>query len=317
MNTQHCVLISLLCLAFAGCQETILHDLEESQVNQVIIALSQRGIEAEKQREGAQWNLAVSSADTDRALRTIETTRILSRARRARVPQRSNSLLQTAEDRARSREQELSAHLEKTIERFPGVLEARVHLNLSAPPSISLLDDTESDSASVLLVTLPETAPPEKDLQRIVSGASGVLPKKISVVAVVARQDDLPNISSSERMAIDIEEKSSNSGDQTPDLGTSNTKGDKTFEFRLPPWTSSKAMLVVVPIILLLLLTNRRLRSEGPNPRENRVEPLRPPKSKMDTSTIRAPQVERAGSENGNTERIAYPDVSMRYANEQ
>ncbi len=187
---RKCIAIVLVCLSVCACKETILHDLDEDQANQVKIALSQGGIEAEKQREGASWNLAVPAPQVNRALRAIETTRILNRSSSRKAPERSNSLLQTAEDRARIHEQDLSVHLEKTLERFPGVLEARVHLNLSLPRALSLLDDAEGNSASVLLVTRAEARVPQKDIQRIVAGASGILVEEISVVVVASGSDE-------------------------------------------------------------------------------------------------------------------------------
>ena len=69
------LLASLALLALTACsQEEIVHGLEESQANQVLVALDEDGMRAEKRREEgseATWRVEVASSEAPRAQRLL------------------------------------------------------------------------------------------------------------------------------------------------------------------------------------------------------------------------------------------------------
>ena len=171
----------LFLLAFSGCEETILHDLDELRANQVLVVLSRVGISAEKKREGALWNVEVNSSEISLALSTLEESRVLKREL-SRFAEKSSGLMPSREERTYLAERQLAWNLEGTLEQLPEVLEARVHLYLENKDHFSLEPQKHSDSASVLLVYSGANPPMPEEIREIVSGASGVKKESVSVI---------------------------------------------------------------------------------------------------------------------------------------
>ena len=174
-------LFLLILIASSGCEETILHDLDELRANQVLVVLSREGISAEKKREGALWNVEVSSSEISLALSTLEESRVLKREL-SRFAEKSSGLMPSREERTYLAERQLAWNLEGTLEQLPGVLEARVHLYLENKEQFSLEPQKSSDSASVLVVYSGAHSPLPEEIREIVAGASGVKKESVSVI---------------------------------------------------------------------------------------------------------------------------------------
>lgn len=125
----------VLALLAAGCARAeLLHGLEERQANQVLVALDEAGVRAEKRRDEASesgWLVEVPGADAARARRLLA-ERELPRPEPAGLgaAYAKPSMVPTpAEERARFLHA-LAGELSRSIEAIEGVAEARVHLAL-------------------------------------------------------------------------------------------------------------------------------------------------------------------------------------------
>lgn len=137
-----------------GCgRDEILHDLEERQANQVLVALDGGGLAGEKRRdEGSEgrWLVEVPRGDAARAQRLLA-ERELPRPEApgfAAVFAKGSVVPTPAEDRARLL-QALSGELSRSVEALDGVIEARVHVAL--PPEDPLRGATPPARGSVLV----------------------------------------------------------------------------------------------------------------------------------------------------------------------
>ncbi len=176
------VLLGLIQIGFVACDEEILHDLDELQANSVRVALAKAGIEAWKEQRGSSWSVGVSSPDVTTALSLLDSKRVIRRPRHAPS---SSSLIQSREERTYFVERTLSTGLEQTLERIPGMLEARVHIKLAEKPSYSQSKKKRGGSASVLLIQSTSVDTDLQAVKELVAGASGLSEASIAVVTVV------------------------------------------------------------------------------------------------------------------------------------
>jgi type III secretory pathway lipoprotein EscJ len=193
-------LLGACILVLSGCKEQILHDLDESTANRVQLALSRAAVKAEKRRVGKHWSIAVEAEQVNAALATVERSRIL-RTDLERAAEQGG-LLQSAEDRVRADERQTAVRTERTLERVPGVLEARVHLHHSG--SLRFLPDSRpAGSASVLLVSEKGSRLDVAEIRSFVAGAAGLKPEQISVLMIAGapENDSDPPIVPAERPA--------------------------------------------------------------------------------------------------------------------
>ncbi len=167
--------------AVSGCQEAILHDLNELRANQVLVTLATHGIQGEKRREGALWSVMVAGVDITRALRAIEESRILKRDL-ARQPEDSAGMLRSKEEREHAIKRDVAQSLEQTLEKFRNVLEARVHLFSETQTEYALLPDAPKSSASVLLVYQTEASFDVGAIQKLVAASTGIIPERVEVL---------------------------------------------------------------------------------------------------------------------------------------
>jgi type III secretory pathway lipoprotein EscJ len=180
------VLFIILLVLLTGCKETILHKLDESQANQIKVTLSRNGIKADKIFDGSYWNVTVPKNEALHALTLLDNSRILRNDSR-RSLERSKSLIPSREERTHFIERQLATSLEHTLERLPGVLEARVHLYLHATDTFPISLPNENFTASVLVIVDKSQSSrldliTDQEIQKLVSGASGVQASSISVV---------------------------------------------------------------------------------------------------------------------------------------
>ncbi len=185
----------LTALALAGCgREEVLHGLEESQANQVLVALEEGGVRATKQREeggDGAWRVEVGPAESARAQQLIA---------EAELPRRrppgfgevfgKGSLVPTPVEERALYLHALSGELARSVEAIDGVLAARVHLAL--PPLESLrLEPSPPVRAAVLVKARPGSRvriePLAPGIQALVAGAvTGLDPAAVTVVVTEA-----------------------------------------------------------------------------------------------------------------------------------
>jgi len=183
------LVFALFCLPFlVGCKETIMHDLDESGANQVVLALSGSGIDAQKKREGEGWSVRVSSSSASKALLSLEKTRTFSKLKWK--PQAFKaSLISGREEKKAMIEAMKTSRLEESIKSFPSVLEAYVHIfQTEARPGI-FKKTLPNSSASVLIISdEPDTVNSEQ-IRKLVAGASGI---KIPSIEVIVERAFIP-----------------------------------------------------------------------------------------------------------------------------
>jgi type III secretory pathway lipoprotein EscJ len=182
------ITITLLFLLLSACEEKIINDLGELEANRIKVTLASANIDSKKVREGNSWSISVDRSAVTKSLKLIEESRLLRRDIKS-VAEQSKSLIPGKEERAYIRERQLAWNLEQTLERFPGVLEARVHLVLEPLDRLENNFSNKKPSASVLLLTSNNNSNndtqgmiDEKQVKMLINGASGI---DISLIAVV------------------------------------------------------------------------------------------------------------------------------------
>ena len=168
-------------LVTTACKEQILHNLNEAEANRYLTGLHDARIVAEKVKQAdGHWALAVEQSDAVQAIKALEDRRLF-RGEGA-VPQKS-SVISSREDQRFRFERALAREVENTLASIDGVLEARVHLNM--PPTDPLFGTPLKNavgSASVLLVVRADFGLPSDEIAQLVSGASGIERKAVSVL---------------------------------------------------------------------------------------------------------------------------------------
>ncbi|GEJ55569.1 secretion protein [Anaeromyxobacter diazotrophicus] len=186
---------ALLLLLAAGCGgEEILHGLEEGQANQILVALDEDGVRAEKRRdEGSEgaWRVEVERAEAPRAQRLLA-ERELPRPRPPGFGEvfGKGSVVPTPSEERALYLHALSGELARSVEAIDGVIEARVHLALP-PQDLLRAEPAPPPRAAVLVKARPgargrlEALAP--GLQALVAGAvAGLEPAAVSVVVAEA-----------------------------------------------------------------------------------------------------------------------------------
>lgn len=181
-----------VCLGLMGCQEeAILHELSEVQANRVIVALDRVGILAEKRHEGQTWSIFTAAAQTTSALAALEESRVLRNELNSNTVGTSSALVQSREERMQFVERQLASSLEATLETLPDVLQARVHLFLDPGEKLALLRSSPKQTASVLIISDHSEAIDRSQIQKLVSGASGVEAEQ--VIVLISLSKDTPD----------------------------------------------------------------------------------------------------------------------------
>lgn len=180
--------MSLFVVSLLGCRrEALVHDLSEREANKILTELHGERIEATKRVEpNGLYALEVEPAAMVEALRYLENNRLL--RERSTVKAEGSPFGGTREERRFRFERSMSREIEVTLERVPGVREARVHLNL--PPTESIFGGGEGKSpasGSVLIVASAKTMLEREAVAAIVSGAAGLSPAAVTVVIHVAK----------------------------------------------------------------------------------------------------------------------------------
>lgn len=175
-----------LTFALSGCLDQVVHDLDESRANAILVALSSHGIEATKTREPEGWTVEVPRGESSRAMALIESERLSPTTDGRPTP--SRGFLSTREERSYVLKRQIAADLERSLRQIPGVRDARVHV--SAP----LHGDGKShpelpQTAGALLVHDPLRTIDVALVQSVIGSAIGVEHSKVSVSLIA---DDRP-----------------------------------------------------------------------------------------------------------------------------
>jgi type III secretion protein J len=179
-------------LVASGCDSVVRGGLSEAQANQVLVALDQAAISGRKQPEpsaGApRYRVEVPSAELTAALRVLQ-----ERSLPVAEPPSSDQLLQPSgliatpdEERARLAAA-TSNELARSLSRFAGVVDARVHLVL--PSALHPLDAApEPPRAAVLLVRAHATPAIDQRAARalVAAAVTGLPPDAIAIVQTEA-----------------------------------------------------------------------------------------------------------------------------------
>ena len=190
-RTARGAIAGLLALAL-GCTATLEADLAEDEANQVVVALHERGIGAQKEHVGgsgedARFAVMVAPEEVAPALEVL---------RADGLPRRDDpglhevfgegGLVPTAtEERARY-VAAMGGELARSIQVIDGVLDARVHLALPARNRFALDDAPPVARASVLIEYRGDAPPYDADAVRaLVSGAvENMATENVAVIGV-------------------------------------------------------------------------------------------------------------------------------------
>lgn len=183
-------ILAAVWFSLSGCQEAILHELSEQDANRVIVALARSGLEGERVPEGSGWSVTVGSKDVAAALSAIEETRVLNRDTFS--PAAPNSLFLSREERQAGLYQAVGTQLEGTLERFQGVVEARVHLHIDHSRRVAGESAKSGPSASVLLVAEARESIAIDEVRRVVAGATAIAEGNVIVVVTLRESKQGP-----------------------------------------------------------------------------------------------------------------------------
>jgi type III secretion protein J len=182
-------LLIFLFILLTGCSVPVAGALDDTEANQVVVALERASVDATKevdpQAEG-KWRVTVTRDDVPHALAVMRDEELP----RARPPGVLDAVGKGALVPSEAAEHAqlvagLEGDLERTLEGVEGILRARVHL--SVPARSPLRDEgPQRGTASVLLEHRGSTPPLSADsVQRLVAGAvAGMLPTDVNVVLV-------------------------------------------------------------------------------------------------------------------------------------
>lgn len=165
--------IALVCAT--GCDERILHDLSEREANRVVSELHTAKVSATKlSQSDGRWTIAVAKREVVPALRVLEFQRVLPSPSPRGAPLSKGGFIPSREERLFRHERAMSEALEDSLTAIPGVLEARVHLNLPAEDPLLGASRTPAGSGSVLLLVDDSWNARDDDVAHLVGGAAGV-----------------------------------------------------------------------------------------------------------------------------------------------
>lgn len=178
---MHRAIILLTIFLTAACQEEIVHNLSEMEVNRLRAELHAEGVESDKVRQpDGKWALAVDERQTLESLRFLESRRLLRATSEVRA--QPTSLFMSRRERELMQLREVGEGVEDTLARIPGVLEARVHLFREERDAFQRTKDAAPTSASVFLLVSPDRIFAVDEVRDLVSGATGTAHDRVAVL---------------------------------------------------------------------------------------------------------------------------------------
>ena len=190
----------LALLLLAGCgRDALVHGIDEGQANQILVALDEAGIHAEKQRdEGGEgtWRVEVDGADAGRAHRLLA-ERELPRSRPPGFGEvfGKGSMVPTPTEERALYLHALSGELARSVEAIDGVIEARVHLALPvqdplraepAPPGRVYVVRTGDNLETIAIVPGSFVVHPPGELHEYINGPARTLLFRGKVLSLIA-----------------------------------------------------------------------------------------------------------------------------------
>ena len=146
----------LVLLVATGCQQEVYHGLSERQANQLVVALEQHGIRADKAADGSEeesWMVTVPSGEKVRAWKLLE-QKGLPRPEVSGIGEfyPTGGLIPTASEERVLYQYATAQELRKTLLKVDGVVAAQVNLVLPEKPRVRLANtEVEPPRASVLV----------------------------------------------------------------------------------------------------------------------------------------------------------------------
>lgn len=177
-----------------GCREQIVHDLSEREANSVISQLSMARLDALKVRQAdGRWAISIDKDEMIPALSYIETRRVLS-TRDAASASSKGGMIPSREEQWFRYERSVALSIEESLSALPGVLDARVHVNL--PDDDPLFGDSarRGGSASVLLVVDQRFGADDAEVAALVGGAAGLQRDVVRVLKSETIDRNVPEV---------------------------------------------------------------------------------------------------------------------------
>jgi len=172
----------LIVLIPAGCTSTVRENLDREEARTQVLLLEEYGIRARSVQSGrtskSGWTVEVPSSREKQARSILASLKMpVSSSRPHQDKQAGSILFPEPGEKRMFRERHLSSQIEETLQSIPGVLDAKVHINLPETDKGLFYDQPDSGasaSASVLLRHVGETAPlSEEQVNRIIRGTAG------------------------------------------------------------------------------------------------------------------------------------------------
>ncbi len=179
-------------LFLTACQEQIVHDLSERDANRVISHLSEARLHPRKvQQPDGRWAISVARDEMVPALGYLDTRRVLVTRDSPDVASKG-TIIPSREEQWFRYERSMAHSIEESLSTLPGVLEARVHLNL--PDEDPLFGDGTrgGGSGSVLLVVDARFSAGVGEVAAVVSGAAGLKPELVRVLTSTTSESIAP-----------------------------------------------------------------------------------------------------------------------------
>lgn len=188
---QKVIFLVVVILFLCCCKRELIQNIDEARAHRVITELYALDMEAQKvkQADGA-WTIRVEERDLTRAIAVLSNRKLMPEAMTEEI---KPGLMDSKEEHQYAYQRKLSLSLEKTLETFPHILRARVHIHL--PPAIdTIMAFSQSElregkepasapgSASVLLLSDEKVEVTQEQVAAIISGASGISPESVVVI---------------------------------------------------------------------------------------------------------------------------------------
>lgn len=185
------VTAALTLLVLSGCTEPLYHDLDEDQANEMVVVLSQYGLEAGKLRDpldSDRWAVQVPQdqrVDAWGVLKEEGLPRPAAGGFKDFYP--SSGLIPTAQEERVLLQYATARELQSSLLRVDGVVDAHVHLVLPEKPRVQMSNTVISPPrASVLVLWRArdgESPLSESEIRHLISGGvEGLEPDAVHVV---------------------------------------------------------------------------------------------------------------------------------------